>query len=460
MCIGSSRKTALLLEDNPEIETQLYLPSFDIVSMQRPDDALEAFRFAKHDPDIVILDINFHRVWDDKMKSVFPEAEKGVLPGAAPAEFLGIHVLKRLRDMDPNLPVVILTKYERLETAFQTGRLDAQHFLLKEWAKEDSNKKGGQFDRVLLRVIEQCEYSYDVEQRRIADKCAQRYRAMEAGLPGTVAYWTFEEEILTEVVRNVVNTKGHIEILDVGLGDGRFEDALFGNDSLNGHIAITGIDFSGKMLAECRRKFQTEWETKLLELKRCVAERLSPLEDSRFDVVIAGFGFLSYSGTQAVLSAIKRVAKPGAHLLLGYYNYDALFYEVWGGKDLDNATVPICGKINREKGLLFLPGAAKPIKVRPRTLHESTRELLQWDLEILKEWTFPTLYAVLSRDESKRSRNGNSDEFDAAQYHGLGDFCPRLYEHDKVLSEKLKNKGYYSLFHCRNNKECKECLRS
>jgi len=207
---------------------------------------------------------------------------------------------------------------------------------------------------------------------------------------------------------------------------------------------VTGIDFSGGMLAECRRRLEKQVEGGDLVLERCVAERL-PFEAESFDMIIAGFGFLSYSDSPRVLKEICRVGTATASVLLSTYNYEAAFYDIWG-KRLAEPTVPISGKIDRDRGVLRLDGHS--IGVRPMTHHEVERLLLHHGLKIEEHEhaSFPTLYAILSSNESSRLP---VEEIDPSEYHGFANFSPRLFDQDKAVSRALGERGYYFLDLCR-----------
>jgi ubiquinone/menaquinone biosynthesis C-methylase UbiE/ActR/RegA family two-component response regulator len=403
-------------------------PSFNIVPVQSPRQALEQFRFSEVQPDLIVLDVNFHGV-EDEVRKDFPNQD---------ARVLGVHLLEILRRMDPDIPIVILTAFGNLNTAFGAGHHQANAF----YTKEESFQDGSVIETRLKALLNESRYTYDREQQQLAEKVADSYRDLEAGSPGTIAYWYFEEQKLIETVQLI--DKPDVHVLDIGIGDGRYPEVLF--REFPDKVRITGIDFSGKMLNRCRARFSGELSSGRLRLERCIAEQL-PFDEDSFDVVIAGFGFLSYSTSPRVLASIHRVARPDAHVLLGSYNYDALFYDIWKNELLSAENVPISGRIDRDRGTLHL--GQHTIGVRPATVHETKRLLLQHNFDLDSLWTFPTLYASLGADLSKRLI---TQPIEPSKYHGYNDFSPRLYEQDVAHSASLDaqgdHKGYYTLARC------------
>ena len=429
----TSKRVVLFVDDNAtDFAPQLadLCPSFEINAVEDPQKALEQFRFSEVQPDIVVLDLNFSDVDEEVLQRHF---------GGKEPRLLGIDLIAAFRRMDPDIPIVMLTAYGELAPAFAAGQSGANHF----YRKEDALKEDSFIEMQFNALIDQSHYTYDRAQQQLAEVVADEYRAMEANSPGTVAYWHFEEQVLIDSVRRL--GKRDLRVLDVGVGDGRYPEVLLREFP---EVQVTGIDFSGRMLQSCRKRFATEMDRGRVRLERCVAERL-PFEDASFDLVVAGFGFLSYSTAARVLAEINRVSAADAYILLGYYNYGALFYDVWTSERLSDSTVPITGKIDRDRGVLHL-GGKRTIGVRPMTVHESTRHVTHHDFALDHVWTFPTLYASLGADQSKRLA---TESVDARRYHGYADFSPRLYEQDVSHSASLDaaghHKGYYTFIRCR-----------
>jgi demethylmenaquinone methyltransferase / 2-methoxy-6-polyprenyl-1,4-benzoquinol methylase len=106
--------------------------------------------------------------------------------------------------------------------------------------------------------------------------------------------------------------------------------------------AVTGLDFSGRMLERARRKSaEIEWvEGDLLEL---------PFEDESFDAVTVGFGVRNVDDLARALRELRRVLRPGGRLgileIVRPKGPSSLFYSVWFDR-----LVPLVGKV--------LPGGA------------------------------------------------------------------------------------------------------
>ena len=425
------KRTLLFVDDQADAlidSVRRAFPSFDITAVANPTEAIEKFRFSEVNPDALLLDVNFTDVWGD-VEDDFPDADP---------DLLGLEVLERFRSMDPSLPIAMLTAFERIGAAFGAGLGTADSFLVKNQVFADKDPTPA--ERQILSLIERRSPHYDKDQQQLAEEVADEYRDLETNKPGTVAYWHFEEQRLLEIARSLLaSNTGKLRVLDVGTGDGRFPEVLC--QAFPDRLEISAVDFSGKMLAASRER-----HTGLageIEYCRCTAEQL-PFNDDEFDLVVAGFGFLSYCTKEQVLPELVRVGKQNADYLLGTYNYDALFHSVWGGRE-DNPDAPISGRISRDAGELRLPNG-RTIRVYPFSDPEIRRVLVRAGLEIQAGWTFPTLYSTLPCSISKRLP---SEAADATAYHGFEDFSPRLYEQDAVHSANNPGLGYYRLHHCR-----------
>ena len=101
--------------------------------------------------------------------------------------------------------------------------------------------------------------------------------------------------------------------------------------------AVTGLDFSPKMLERARRKSETiTWvEGDLLEL---------PFEDGSFDAATVGFGVRNVADLEAALAELRRVLRPGGRLaILEITQPRGLlrpFFSLWFDR-----IVPLLGKV-------------------------------------------------------------------------------------------------------------------
>lgn len=404
------------IEDYAPILKEICKNTFEFIFEKYPHLAIEKFKYSEIQPDLILLDLNFEEIGED-LKEHYPDQSD--------FSIFGLVLLDIFRKMDPDIPIVILTAYKNIEAAHHAGLTGAHAFFIKK----ESLGENSIFDKQLEAICNNSRYSYDRDQQKLAENVAEKdeYRKLEAKSPGTVAYWHFEERKIVEIIGN------------------KLSEVLF--HEYPGKVEITGIDFSGKMLNNCKNRFKEKVDNKDLILEKCTAETL-PFDNDSFDIVIAGFGFLSYSSTPDVLQSIHRVVKPKGIIILGTYNYDALFYDVWKGSQLQEANVPISGKIDREKGFLFLSENRK-IKVRPIKIEEKNRLLLQNNFNVENYWTFPVLHGSLSSEKLKKIP---SEEIDPSKYHGFENFSTKLYEQDLEHSKNLDSnehyKGYYNLFHC------------
>ncbi|MBN2529257.1 MAG: methyltransferase domain-containing protein [Deltaproteobacteria bacterium] len=428
------KKKVLFVDDEiPKYGPQLKSvigEAFDVICVQNPKEALEKYKFSELQPDLIVLDINFGEIWDEIEDDFEQETP----------DYIGVEVLQQFREMDPDIPIVILTGFKNLTSAFRSGEHNANLFLIKK--ETLTGKKNDILINQLLALLENSTPSHDRQQQNLAEEVAPEYRKVETTKPGTVAYWHFEEEQIVGIIKPLVDRlKRPVKVLDIGIGDGRFEQVLF--SVFDNELEITGIDFSGKMLAQCKRHMSNEVDSGKLILKRCIAERL-PLKNELFDLVIAGFGFLSYCNIDNVLEEIHRVATHQGEFFLGSYNFDALFYKVWSTR-MDDENVPISGKIDRDRGLLYL-GNNRIIKVRPTGIEETERRLRQHGFAIKAQWTFPVLYSTIGCDMAKPVNGITVDE---KKYHNYSNFNEQLYLQDKLISDSLGEKGYYAIHHCK-----------
>lgn len=149
-------------------------------------------------------------------------------------------------------------------------------------------------------------------------------------------------------------------VLDGACGTGDL--ALAGLKAGAGHV--TGLDFSGEMLARARKKAPLEWvQGDLLAL---------PFEDASYDSATVGFGVRNVSDLELALTELHRVLRPGGRLaILEITQPRGLlrpFFRLWFDR-----IVPVLGKA--------LPGGAAysylPASVRRFPDAESLARLLR-----------------------------------------------------------------------------------
>ena len=107
--------TVLLIDDNPAVRTALEvllsLQGLSVVQASGPDEGLHLL--AQSDIDLVIQDMNFRR-----------EATTGEE---------GVELFHRIRKLNPDLPIVLLTAWTHLETAVDLVKAGAADYLSKPW---------------------------------------------------------------------------------------------------------------------------------------------------------------------------------------------------------------------------------------------------------------------------------------------------------------------------------------
>jgi DNA-binding NtrC family response regulator len=107
--------TVLLIDDNPAVRTALEvllsLQGLSVVQASGPDEGLHLL--AQSDVDLVIQDMNFRR-----------EATTGEE---------GVELFHRIRKLNPDLPIVLLTAWTHLETAVDLVKAGAADYLSKPW---------------------------------------------------------------------------------------------------------------------------------------------------------------------------------------------------------------------------------------------------------------------------------------------------------------------------------------
>jgi DNA-binding NtrC family response regulator len=112
---ASRMPTVLLIDDNPAVRTALEvllsLQGLGVVEASSPDEGLHLL--AKSDIDLVIQDMNFRR-----------EATSGEE---------GVGLFHRIRKLNPDLPIVLLTAWTHLETAVDLVKAGAADYLSKPW---------------------------------------------------------------------------------------------------------------------------------------------------------------------------------------------------------------------------------------------------------------------------------------------------------------------------------------
>jgi len=362
-----------------------------------------------------------------------------VEPGAE-----SVHCLQRARTMDPDLPCVLL-RGAACDPAllFEVGRCRRGYALdIKEPVVGEDNL------RLLLGYMKGLPPtgfppSYDRKQRQLANRVASSYDQFESEKPGTVAFWLHEERMITELIQELKSrATDPLRILEMGCGTGRLVKCALDADP---SCRVRGVDFSGRMITEAKQRLESygrRWHG-----ERGVAEQLNHRVHKNYDLVIMGFGFPCYAPTDAVLKEARRVLRPDGHLWCSAYNHNALAYERWQANIADaEPERPISTWIDRERGELWIREQAESqpstLPARTFTLGHFERHLRHAGFQVIGCGTFPVLYSLLGRSEISKYAEGDGRE----RCYGNADFSFRLYELDELVSQHLRDKGYYSYF--------------
>lgn len=363
----------------------------------------------------------------------FPENDKA-----------GLELLNKIYSMDPSLPVVMLTEYLNPEDAHYSGVKRARGY----WGKSQirANKEG--FLKFLYDQIDLArkETIYDQVHKEIANDFAGEYDEVETGYPGTVAYWYFENEIISRLMDSLTNArktknKGTLSVIDIGCGTGRIARLLTDKDCfLNKHLKITNLDFSGKMLKQLKEKIIVK-ENDNFRIIRAVAERI-PEEDNKYDVVIMGFGFLSYTKYHDTLKSAFRLCKPGGDCIISVYNEDSIFYETIRNQKISKSDSLLAAIPHKESGKLSV-AEKHTIDCEVFSLNSIKKILSRVGFfDVVESWSFPTLYASVSKEELRTMPDFGKDEV-----FGCEGFSKTMLMLDKQISKQLNNRGHYLVLH-------------
>lgn len=141
------------------------------------------------------------------------------------------------------------------------------------------------------------------EIRQLFASIASRYALANHLLSGGIDYWW-----RYYVAKKIAAWKPR-DLLDVATGNGELAFAI---GKKNPVTKIIGIDFCQEMLAYAHQANKSREQFTFLE-----ADALSlPFEKNSFDVVTVAFGLRNMSSLEGALSEMRRVLRPGAHLLI------------------------------------------------------------------------------------------------------------------------------------------------
>ena len=417
--------------------------------------------------DAVLLDMDFSRLEKGRLELADLSPDIANSP-----DRWGLSILKTIKRIDPDLPVVMLTIESSTNVSFEAGQKEADGYLLKEslciGPPTEANRRSHHEDvwNRLDHAREICRRRaiYDHEHKDTANRFARDYDKAERGKLATVAYYHFENDLIGDEVTQLLSTlpsDTRLRILDVGCGTGRIEESLAQRPD-RGRISVVAMDFAEDMIQMAFQKLSVESTVRVavgreaspdrddrlhVSLFRATAERLSFLAERGeecFDLAVLGFGLLSYVGYTDVLPAcpqkppttgLWRLLKAGAPLVFSVYNENSAVYERIARLDYPDAELPIAAVMDLSEGRLKVGNYY--FKSEAFTSTRMVRFLRQAGFSVTPEdvMTFPTAHLMMHNSEAKRLPLDT--EFPP------GRFDPDLYSLDRDLSAVVKDRGHY-----------------
>ena len=453
-----------------------------VLAVANPDLILRDLSRGKLVADAILLDVNF----GTSAPETFDLADPPRLGEASwTQENWGHAILKTIKRIDPDLPVIMLSVIKKADAGFHAGRFGAEDYYYKdtlEMALEDS-EVAQNFQGRIERAIEYCQRRaiYDHEHLRTIDGFAAQYDVQERGKCATSAYYRFEnafiDRVLSGLVKSAPNSR-RIRVLDIGCGTGRIEEFLCKNADRTydlGKIDIVGVDFSGRTLDIAYEKLKERPECHVelgrnceaaddhrlhVSLFRAPAESLQFLTErypDKFDFAIMAFGLLSYVRYKEVLpsevhgtqSGLVPLLNIGAKVLFSVYNEQSAIYGRIRALPSGEAErdLPIAALMNLATGKLRVC-ESRVIACEAFSCERFVRLLRQAGLSVDPDevMTFPTIHLalqnslVMSGDSAVRIPGFEDDPILPP-----GRYSRSLIRLDAELSRTLKDKGHYIL---------------
>jgi len=440
---------------------ELFVRSFD-----NPDDLLQALQVGEvgGKGTVLFLDVNFTSLAIEHLRYTDPPTSN--------KDQWGLDVLRTVKRMDPDLPVIVLTSLPAQHLSFMVGRHGADDFINKNevgLSKEDATE-GAMISHLIKRIekaITLCgtRNIYDHEHLETADEFAKDYDPVERSFAATIAYYHYENDVITKTISDLAQKSSNgrrLRILDVGCGPGRIEEHL-ARLNCGGELDVVGVDFSGPMLRVAQENLARigtcisiigemckEAPDKRLHVSlfRAPAEELGFLKECRnglFDLVILGFGLLSYVRYAQVLppdlqneesSGLLGLLKPGGRLIFSVYNEDSAIYRRLAELEQPDEEMPIAALMDTSTGSLKV-GENRFFACEAFTTKRIVRFLRQAGLCVSPEsvTTFPTLHLMLNRSTAR--------SFPADPNFPQGTFSEDVYKMDCDISRVLSGRGHY-----------------
>lgn len=215
-------KTLLLVDDNEDVLNTLELLLCDefkeILTTGRPDNILPLL--SSRQVDAVVLDMNF---------------SSGINTGNE-----GLYWLKRIHEIKPDLPVIMLTAYGNVELAVTALKNGATDFILKPWENQKMIDTLGSVCQTQQRKTEKPQNSSSRKPEPIIGtssvmqklfKLVHRIAATDANILLTGENGTGKEVIAKEIHR--LSNRNPLPMVSVDMGavsETLFESELFGHE--------------------------------------------------------------------------------------------------------------------------------------------------------------------------------------------------------------------------------------
>jgi SAM-dependent methyltransferase/CheY-like chemotaxis protein len=438
-----------------------------VKSVLYPDEVLDDLQrgkleYGKLKYNALLLDVNFEAL-DQPLRFIDPPSH--------PQDQWGIDVLRTVKRMDPDFPVILLTDQSGQQLSYEAGRFRADDFVAKTELAKRGNERARErhlkvFAQRVRKAVENCGVRavYDHKHLETADDFANDYDQEERAKPATVAYYHFENDLIDRVISDrlcSIPPDRKLRLLDVGCGTGRIEEFLATRRYCS-RLEVTAVDFAGKMLKAAEHKLMQlagkcavavgeapeaadgELEVSLF---RATAEDLDFLQVRQpegFDVVVAGFGLLSYvkyadvlpaSPEEAPARGLHRLLREDGALLFSVYNEDSLIYDRIKRLGHADEEIPIAALMDLAQGGLRV--GKRTFSCEAFAVPRFTRFVRQAGFLVSPEdvYTFPTLHLALKTSEA--------EAFDPDPAFPPARFSPSLYGLDLNLSKVLGTRGHY-----------------
>lgn len=424
---------------------------FNLKHYRDPASFIKGLTYLDCVADAILLDVNFEYCSPAELAGI-----------SGPSAKAGLSILRALKRIDPLVPVLMLSSIDDPSVVFFSGQAHADDYIPKAEVRKEALKAKSEGNQELLTLARKIRRAwlactenpmYDAEHLTIADRFSGNYDKDEQKKVATIAYYHFENEMIISKVQSLIPTNtgsAPLQILDLGCGTGRVERLLASIPSLCDKVAVTAIDFSPGMLRVFREK---QIESLSLQIFRgpiesfCVFE--SELPKAHFDIIIAGFGFLSYVNYKLVLPPVQNepmgltsFLKPGGHLLVSVYNEKSLIYDVIARSHFVNEDLAIAAVMDPYAGVLNV--TEHKIVCDSFDFLRLSRLLRQAGLFIDASNThsFPTMHLCLNNTLCESNHElGFMRGGDMLFPEGL--FNQQIYDQDVNASGYFQDRGHY-----------------